>query len=143
MSEGSRPNAPKILVIDDDYELLKLIRLLLGRIGADTITCTDGQSALHELQRVKPDLIILDLMLPDVDGFQLLRIIRAQQTFADVPLLILSARVDPEWIRKGLEGGADGYVTKPYIATNLIERVRLLLRAGRQDVSGADRSSLP
>ncbi len=138
MSEAQASHAPRIVVVDDDYELLKLIAMLLRRIGAQSRTFFDGQAALEHLKTEIPDLIILDLMLPDMDGFDVLRQIRGQSQFNAVPILILSAKADPDTIRSGLENGADGYVTKPYIANSLIDRVRLLLTTGRQrPTSGA------
>lgn len=132
MSEAPNKPVPQILVVDDDIELLKLIAMLLRRIGAVSQTYFDGQEAVQYLHGHTPDLIILDLMLPEIDGFEILRQIRAQRRFDQVPVLILSAKADPNSIRRGLEEGADGYVTKPYIANSLIDRVRLLLSVGRQ-----------
>lgn len=131
MSEAPKSKVPKIMVVDDDYELLKLIGMLLRRIGADSRPFYDGQEALQYLEADTPDLIILDLMLPDMDGFEILQRIRQQSRFDHVPVLILSAKADPNTIRQGLENGADSYVTKPYIANSLIDRVRLLLNVGR------------
>jgi DNA-binding response OmpR family regulator len=123
---------PNIVVIDDDLELLKLITMLLRRIGAQSQTFFDGGGALNYLEDNVPGLVILDLMLPDMDGFEILKWIRADQRFTTVPVLILSAKADPVTIRRGLDTGADGYVTKPYIANSLIDRVRLLLNGKRQ-----------
>ena len=130
MSEA--PEVPKIVVVDDDPEILKLITLLLRRIGAESTAFHDGQEALHYLADNTPDLIVLDLMMPNVDGFDILRDVRSQERFNQVPVLILSAKSDAGSIREGLEQGADGYVTKPYIANTLIDRVRLLLDSERQ-----------
>lgn len=126
------PITSHITVIDDDVELLKLMTLLLRRIGAQPTTIATGQEALDFLQAHIPNLIILDLMLPGVNGFDILRRIRSDSRFDAVPVLVLSAKVDPQTIRDVLEAGADGYVTKPYIASSFIDRVRLLLSAGRQ-----------
>jgi two-component system alkaline phosphatase synthesis response regulator PhoP len=125
---------PRIFVIDDDEELLKLVTVLLARIGAEIIEAKDGYNALEIMNTTTtpPDLVILDLMLPDVDGFEVLQRIRAQPEFDHIPILILSAKADPNSIRYGLENGADGYVTKPYIANSLIGRVKLLLSVGRR-----------
>ena len=131
MSEPATNQVPKIVVIDDDYELLKLITMLLRRIGAQTQTFLDGRSAMNYLKKETPNLIILDLMLPDVDGLEIVRVLRATQRFDTVPILILSAKADPTVIRKGLDKGADSYVTKPYIANSLIDRVKLLMTQGR------------
>ncbi|MBN2304007.1 MAG: response regulator [Anaerolineae bacterium] len=132
MSEAPNNPAPQILVVDDDTELLKLIAMLLRRIGADAHTFYSGKDALQYLTTMTPELIILDLMMPEIDGFEVLRQIRKHDRFDEVPILILSAKADPTSIRKGLAEGADGYVTKPYIANSLIDRVRLLLSVGRQ-----------
>ena len=130
MSEA--PETPQIVVVDDDPEILKLITMLLRRIGADSKAFHDGHEALEYLSNETPDLIILDLMLPKMDGFDVLRQVRSQIRFRRVPVLILSAKTDAGSIRDGLEQGADGYVTKPYIAHTLIDRVRLLLDSERQ-----------
>jgi DNA-binding response OmpR family regulator len=132
VSEVPTNAIPKIMVIDDDYELLKLIKMLMRRIGAEAETFFDGQEALHYLETHIPDLMILDLMLPDIDGFEILTQVRGQAKFDRMPILILSAKADPISIRHGLENGADSYVTKPYIANSLIDRVKLLLSVGRQ-----------
>ncbi len=131
MSEAPDSSMPKILVVDDDHEILKLIAMLLRRIGAEAWTFADGQSALQRLSQAVPDLIILDLMLPDIDGLQILQQVRDQERFSHVPVLILSAKADPDTIREGLDLGADGYVTKPYIANTLIDKVRLMLQSER------------
>jgi DNA-binding response OmpR family regulator len=131
VSEAPDNFVPKILVVDDDHEILKLIAMLLRRIGAEAWTFPDGQSALQRLNQTVPDLIILDLMLPDVDGLQILQQVRAQEQFKHVPVLILSAKADPDTIRRGLDLGADGYITKPYIANTLIDKVRLMLQSER------------
>ncbi|HVO71552.1 MAG TPA: response regulator [Aggregatilineaceae bacterium] len=143
MSESQSNHVSNIVVIDDDHELLKLIALLLRRIGAQSRTFFDGQEALNHMELETPDLVILDLMLPDIDGLEVLRQLRSQPRFDHVPVIILSAKADPITIRKGLESGADGYVTKPYIANTLIDRVRLLLGTGRQNMPYSDDATPP
>ena len=126
------PPATHILVIDDDPDLLVLLNKMLSRIGAMTRlaeTATDGLSAL-ESERF--ELLILDLMLPDTDGYEVLTRVRADSRFDEMPVLILSARADPEAISRGLELGADGYLTKPYLPNTLTSRVRALLAQGRR-----------
>lgn len=129
---STAPAVPKIVVVDDDHEILKLITMLLRRIGAESKAFISGQEALDYLSTETPDLIVLDLMMPEVTGFDILRRVREQNRFDQVPILILSAKADAGSIREGLEQGADGYVTKPYIANTLIDRVRLLLESDRQ-----------
>jgi DNA-binding response OmpR family regulator len=138
VSEAQDQATPHIVVVDDDPEMLKLIVMLLRRIGATVQTFEEGQPMLQYLATDVPDMIILDLMLPGIDGLEVLRQIRAQQRFNDTPILILSAKADPNTIRKGLDMGADGYVTKPYVANSLIDRVRLLLNTDRQMSSDPD-----
>ena len=138
VSEAPDNSVPKILVVDDDREILKLIAMLLRRIGADAWTFADGQSAMQRLSEALPDLIILDLMLPDIDGLQILQHVRDQERFSHVPVLILSAKADPETIRAGLDLGADGYITKPYIANTLIDKVRLMLQSKRHGKTQAE-----
>jgi DNA-binding response OmpR family regulator len=128
-------SAPRVLIIDDDPDLLKLVALLLKRLNAETIPAQDGYSGLAAFEaEQKPDLVILDLMLPDMDGFEVLQRIRARPDSSHVPVLILSAKADPTTIRQGLDRGADGYVTKPYIANSLLDRVRSLLSTGREQL---------
>jgi two-component system alkaline phosphatase synthesis response regulator PhoP len=124
-------SGPCILVVDDDNELLKLVSMLLQRIGAQTVLARSGARALEIMASDPPDLVVLDLMLPDIDGLEILRRIREQDQFRSIPVIILSAKADPESMRYGLDNGADGYVTKPYIANNLIDRVNKLLSFGR------------
>lgn len=122
----------RALVVDDDAELVKLIGVLLKRIGVDAINAGDGQAALDKLANEQVDVMILDLMLPDIDGFEVLRRVRAVPQHNELPILILSAKADTLSIREGLDLGADGYVTKPYIGSNLTERIQNLIINGRR-----------
>ncbi|GAB4476847.1 MAG: hypothetical protein Kow00124_19430 [Anaerolineae bacterium] len=126
-SSGSR-----ILVIDDDPDLLILLEKMLRRIGLSPITADNGSSGLALLQEQAFDLLILDLMLPDIDGFDILRQLRADSHYDAMPVLILSALADPDNISKGLALGADGYLTKPYLPNTLTSRVKDLLAQGRR-----------
>jgi DNA-binding response OmpR family regulator len=121
-----------IIAIDDDPELLLLIALLLRRIGAPPLTFPSGQDALNHLQTHTPDLILLDLMMPGTNGIDILTWARSTPRLDRVPILILSAKADPASIRCGLSAGADGYITKPYVANSLTERIQSVLRTGRQ-----------
>ncbi len=126
-------NNPRVLVVDDDRELLGLVKMLLTRIGIEVITAeTAGAAAQILRQPPLPHLVILDMMLPDVSGLELLRQMRSKEVFNHIPVIILSALADPSEIRNGLEAGADRYVTKPYVAHNLTKVVQDLLRTGRQ-----------
>jgi two-component system, OmpR family, phosphate regulon response regulator PhoB len=126
-------NNPRVLVVDDDAELLGLVKMLLTRVGIEVVTAvTAGAAAQILRQPPLPHLLILDMMLPDVSGLELLRQLRSKEVFDTLPVIILSALADPSEIRKGLDAGADRYVTKPYVAHNLTKVVQELLRTGRQ-----------
>ena len=102
-------DSTQVMVVDDDKELRQLMSELLQRVGLQTILVKDGQTALTLLEEgLKPALIVLDLIMPGMDGFDVLARIRQIQNLDKVPVLILSAVVDPEIIRRGLMGGADG-----------------------------------
>ena len=123
---------PRILVIDDDPSLQELVTQLLNHTGFEIIsalTAADGAAALRK--QPLPDCVLLDLMLPDVSGLELLRQIRGKAAFDALPIIILSTLADPETIRKGLELGADRYITKPYLANNLTKMLLETLKAGR------------
>ncbi len=141
--DAPHPTTPTVVVIDDDRDLLQLIILLLSRIDVQTVTFANGREAVHHLRTEIPDLIILDLMLPDVDGLEFLRQVRKHSRFDQVPVLILSAKADPDTIREGLDSGADAYVTKPYLANNLLDRVRMLLEQRRKRLSGMSAGPAP
>ncbi len=126
-------NKKRVLVVDDDPELLQLVRVLLGRINAEAIMAENAEIAAQSLvSGPLPDLVILDMMLPDVSGVEFLRQMRSKSVFDNLPVLILSALIDPERIRAALDAGADRYLTKPYIANNLLTVVQDILRTGRK-----------
>lgn len=123
---------PHILVIDDDPELQKLVAQLLSRAkmtSVSAMTATEGAKILRE--QTMPDLIVLDMMLPEITGIEFLRQMRAKTVFQNLPVVILSAVVDPEQIREALDAGADRYITKPYLVSNLVKTIQELLKNGR------------
>jgi two-component system, OmpR family, KDP operon response regulator KdpE len=115
----------RILVIDDELSIRRMLQVLLEGAGHTMISADDGSHGLHALALEKPDLLILDLGLPDMDGLEVLRRLREWST---VPVLILSARPDPADKVSGLDLGADDYLTKPFDAPELLARLRALLR---------------
>ena len=122
----------RILVVDDDPSLQKLVRSLLLRAGMEPLSAMDAADAAQALrQRPLPNVLVLDLMLPDISGITFLRQLRSKKTFDDMPVIILSAMADPDTIREGLDSGADRYLTKPYLANNLIKTVNEVMRIGR------------
>ncbi|MBV6401076.1 MAG: Transcriptional regulatory protein SrrA [Anaerolineales bacterium] len=122
---------PLILVVDDEPKIARLARDYLEKNGFRVVTAADGQSALTIARREKPDLLILDLMLPQMDGREVCRILRRE---SDVPIIMLTALSEEIDQVTGLEIGADDYITKPFSVRALVARVRALLRRTRGDV---------
>lgn len=120
-----------ILIVDDEPDIVHLVRTYLERDGFRTRTAETGTQALAHVKEGRPDLIILDLMLPDLDGFEVCRAIRTNPTTALIPILMLTARVDESDVITGFDAGADDYVTKPFSPKSLVARVKALL--GRMD----------
>lgn len=118
----------RILVVDDDKQIVRLVRSYLEQAGFQVLTAFDGESALHLLRRERPDLMVLDVMLPDRDGWEITRLVRADPALAATPIVMLTARVDEADRVVGLELGADDYVTKPFNPRELVARVRAVLR---------------
>jgi len=116
---------PKILIVDDEPNIIELARLYLEREGYEVEEASTGQEALKKRTASKPDMIILDLMLPDIDGFEVCREIRAK---SDIPILMLTARKEDVDKIVGLELGADDYFTKPFNPRELVARVKAILR---------------
>ncbi len=134
--------AASILVVDDETAFLDSLRFSLERQGYRVLTATDGQTGLRVARSERPDLVILDVMLPGMDGFKVCREIRAE---SDVPIIMLTARGDETDKVVGLELGADDYVTKPFGLKELIARVRAVLRRreGQGDGQGDGAASGP
>lgn len=118
----------RILVVDDDRSIVKVVRGYLEQANFDVLTAYDGESALHTLRSERPDLLVLDLMLPDRDGWEITRMIRGDRTLGQTPIIMLTARVEDTDKIVGLEMGADDYITKPFNAREIVARVRSLLR---------------
>jgi len=115
----------KVLVVDDDVKTVELVRLYLDRDGYQVLTAYDGVEALRLARESRPDLIVLDLMLPDIDGLEVCRTLRHE---SDVPVIMLTARTTDQDKLTGLDLGADDYVTKPFSPKELAARVRAVLR---------------
>ncbi len=115
----------RILVVDDEADIRELLRELLGRAGYDVAVAEDGRAALRTLFGARPDLVVLDVNMPDLDGWQTLERIR---DVSDVPVLMLTARTGELEKVRGLTRGADDYVTKPFGRQELLARVQALLR---------------
>jgi two-component system response regulator ResD len=118
----------KILVVEDEPSIGEVVSLYLRRAGYEVTFVQDGESALEVLDRERPDLVVLDLMLPKVDGYEITRWLRSQ---GDIPIIMLTARREERDRIAGLEMGADDYVIKPFSPQELVSRVRAVLRRTR------------
>ena len=118
----------KILIVDDDKNLLEVIKYNLVNEGYSVVLADDGTQAVEMARQEKPDLILLDIMLPGIDGFEVCRILRNEMS---VPILMLSAKIDEIDKVVGLELGADDYITKPFSVRELVARVKASLRRGQ------------
>jgi DNA-binding response OmpR family regulator len=120
---------PKILVVDDEPDVVQLIEYNLKGAGYDVVTAADGAEALEQARSSSPNLIILDLMLPEVDGLDVCKVLRRDRSTAGIPIVMLTAKASETDRVLGLELGADDYVTKPFSPRELVLRVKRLLKA--------------
>ena len=118
----------KILVVDDDKSIVKILRGYLENAGFDVLSAYDGESALHFIRREKPDLVLLDVMMPERDGLDVVRVIRGDAVLRALPVIMITAKVDDLDKILGLELGADDYITKPFNGREVVSRVNALLR---------------
>lgn len=118
-----------ILVVDDEIGALTLIGIMLERGGFSVLKAKDAKSALAVLDQNTPDLIILDVMMPGMDGIELCKVIRDRNDTGEIPVLILSARGDAESVMRGMEAGANDYLPKPILHHDLVAKVRSMLGA--------------
>jgi DNA-binding response OmpR family regulator len=125
----------RILVVDDDREIVRLVRAYLEQAGYRVSAAYDGDTALHILRRDRPDLMVLDLMLPNRDGWEVTRILRNDPGLAGTPIIMLTARVEDQDKVVGLEIGADDYVTKPFNPREVVARVRAVLRRAQGEAA--------
>lgn len=116
-----------ILVVDDEIGALTLIGIMLERGGFSVLKARDATSALAVLDQNTPDMIILDVMMPGMDGIELCRVIRQRDDTLSIPVLILSARGDAESIMRGMEAGANDYLPKPILHHDLVAKVRTII----------------
>src|SRR5512135_393571 len=118
----------RILVVDDDKEIVRSISAYLEKAGYTVWIAYEGETALHIIRSDRPDLVVLDLMLPDRDGWSITRIVRGDPSLAATPIVMLTARVEGEDRVMGLDLGADDYIPKPFNPHEVVARVRAVLR---------------
>jgi two-component system alkaline phosphatase synthesis response regulator PhoP len=124
----------RILAVDDEEDILELVRFNLAREGYSIICTTSGEEALKIAQKEHPALIVLDLMLPGIDGLDVAKALKSEPKTRDIPIIMLTAKGEEADIVTGLELGADDYVTKPFSPRILVARVRAVLRRGVSEV---------
>jgi len=131
MSLSAMPVSSRVLIVEDEESILLSLEFLLGKEGYTVSTARDGAAALRALEQQAPDLVLLDVMLPLVDGFELCRLIRANPTLRHTRIMLVTARGREPEINRGMALGADAYLTKPFSTRDLMARVRDLLATGR------------
>lgn len=122
----------RILLVDDEPDLVQMVSVRLSASGYEVIPAYDGRQALDQVKQVKPDLIILDLMLPKLDGYKVCRLLKFDERTKGIPILIFTARAQVEDVTLATECGADAYLTKPFEAKALLEKIQELLGAGQK-----------
>jgi DNA-binding response OmpR family regulator len=122
------PRSKQVLLVDDDVGVLKLYGMILAREGIEVLKADSASSALTMLKEKTPDLLILDIMMPGVDGIELCKQVRASTQTADIPVIFLSAKRDPESIQMGFEAGANAYLFKPILPRDLVAKTSSMLR---------------
>jgi two-component system, OmpR family, alkaline phosphatase synthesis response regulator PhoP len=128
-------NTQRILVVDDDHEIVRVVRAYLEQAGFQVIVAHKGEDTLHLMRRESPALVVLDLMLPDRDGWDITRIARSDSTIKSIPIIMLTARIEDTEKIIGLELGADDYITKPFNPREVVARVRSVLRRAIPELS--------
>jgi two-component system phosphate regulon response regulator PhoB len=126
----------KILIVEDDRDIVEMVEYNLKQEGYVTIHAFNGEKGIELAGKEKPDLIILDLMLPAIDGFEVCRTLKQQHSTANIPIIILSAKSRETDKVVGLELGADDYITKPFSPRELIARIRAVLRRHKEQPAG-------
>lgn len=115
--------AYKILVVDDEPTIVRLMEFILARQGHEMIVAVNGEEALQKIKAHQPDLVLLDIMMPRIDGYEVAQRVRADPQTAALPIIMLSAKAQDEDVRKGVEVGVDEYVTKPFTPDHLVQVV--------------------
>lgn len=120
--------AKKILIVDDEKDLVEIVKLGLAPLGYEIFEAYDGNEGLEKARSIKPDLIILDLMLPKMDGYQVCRMLKFDINYKDIPIILLTARAAKNDIKMGEEAGANAFITKPFKHEVLKDKIESLLK---------------
>lgn len=117
----------KILIVEDEADVASLLAMLLDTQGYDSILAKDGPGALEKARGEKPDLILLDIMLPKIDGFKVARMLKFDENFRHIPIIMITAKIQEKDKKMGMETGADAYFTKPFDTSVLLQRIKEIL----------------
>jgi len=115
---------PKVLIVEDEPHIVLSLEFLLDRAGYETVSAADGETALELVRRLRPDVVLLDIMLPRLNGYEVCRALKADPVLRPVPVIILSAKGQEVEVVKGLELGATAYITKPFGNAEILEAIR-------------------
>jgi len=136
--EVTRVAKGRILVVDDEIYIVHILDFSLGMEGYEVVTALDGEQALERVAEQKPDLIVLDIMMPKLDGYETCKVLKSREETRDIPVILLSAKGRNVDQKTGFEVGADDYITKPFSPRKLVERINAILgQPNRQDVEQA------
>jgi two-component system OmpR family response regulator len=139
--QNPNPTGPRILVVEDHPLIAELIETRLRIEGLRPVKALGGQEAIDQIESSTFDLVILDIMMPDIDGYQVLAHIRSKESTRALPVIFLTARSSPEDVERGLQLGADHYLTKPFSGAELVRTVKILLE--ERKLAGGARSPQP
>ena len=126
--EQTQPRA-RVLVVDDEADLVRILQFGLQAIGYQVETASDGQEALKKARETKPDIILLDLMLPKLDGYKVCRLLKFDERYKNIPIIILSARTQEGDQLLAMEMGANRFITKPYDFAEVLSHIEALLKS--------------
>lgn len=129
--------AKKILAVDDEKHIVRLVQVNLERAGYEVVTANDGKEALEKVQQENPDLVVLDVMMPYMDGFEVLQNLRRNPSTRDIPVIMLTAKAQDADVFKGWQSGVDCYLTKPFNPMELLSFVKRIFDS--MDSSGGDK----
>ncbi len=129
----------RILVVDDEVYIVHILDFSLGMEGYEVVTALDGEQALEKVAQQKPDLIVLDIMMPKLDGYETCKALKSREETKDIPVILLSAKGRNVDQKTGFEVGADDYITKPFSPRKLVERINSIL--GQENSSDVQRQA--
>ncbi len=130
----------KILVVDDEEDVLEVLRLVLAKNGYEVLTATSGMDRLTRAQSELPNLIVLDIMMHQMDGWEVLKLFKLDERTSGIPVVILSARVEPKDKIRGLQEGAIDYVTKPFAVRDILTKIAAILDQSPAAAAGVEGS---